>query len=36
MASKSSGGKHRSAETGRYVTKRYADRHPNMIIKESK
>lgn len=26
--------KHRSAKTGQYVTKKYAEKHPNTTIKE--
>lgn len=27
---------HRSAKTGKFVTKKYADRHPNTTIKEKR
>lgn len=39
MASKkkrSSGGKYRSAITGKYVSSYYAKRHPKTTVKESK
>ncbi|TAV74252.1 multidrug transporter [Rhizobium leguminosarum] len=33
----SSGGKdHRSAETGRYVTEKYSDKHPKTTVSESR
>lgn len=31
-----SSGSYRSAKTGRYVTKKYAESHPNTTVKESK
>lgn len=37
MAKKSNtGSNHRSAETGRFVTKKFADSHPKTTVKESK
>lgn len=33
---KSSGGKYRSAKTGRYVTKKHGKANPNTTVKESK
>jgi hypothetical protein len=33
---KSSGGKYRSAKTGRYVTKKYGQGHKSTTVKESK
>jgi hypothetical protein len=33
---KSSGGKYRSAKTGRYVTKKYGQSHKPTTVKESK
>lgn len=35
-AKKSEGASYRSAKTGRYVTKKYAQRHPSTTIKESR
>jgi hypothetical protein len=34
--SKSSGGRYRSAVTGRYVSKRYGKSHPKTTVKEKK
>jgi hypothetical protein len=37
MSGKKSGtSSHRSAKTGQYVTKQYADRHPSTTVKETK
>lgn len=33
---RSSGGKYRSAKTGRYVTKKYGQSHKSTTVKESK
>ena len=33
---KSSGGKYRSAKSGRYVTKKYGQSHKSTTVKESK
>ncbi len=35
MAKKKKTVKHRDAGTGRYVTKKYADKHKNTTIKET-
>lgn len=34
MAKKSSPGKARSAKSGQYVTKKYAEKHPNTTVVE--
>jgi len=36
MAKKAKVTRHRSAKTGLYVTKKYADRHPSITIKETR
>ena len=35
MAAKKTTTKHRSADSGRYVTKKYADTHPKITVKET-
>lgn len=34
MAKKNYVERHRDAETGKYVTKKYADKHPKTTVKE--
>jgi hypothetical protein len=36
MAKKVTVTRHRSAKTGEYVTKRFADRHPSITVKEKR
>lgn len=36
MAKKATITRHRSAKTGKYVTKKFADRHPNTTVKENR
>ncbi len=35
MSKKKPAPKHRSAVTGKYVTKKYAEKHPKTTVKES-
>lgn len=36
MAKRATTTRHRSAKSGRYVTKRYADKHPATTVKETR